>query len=47
MTMQFQLDPAIRDWVLIPVVFVMILVGVLRDKVPNCSFAYSPEMAAW
>ena len=27
------LDPAIRDWVLIPVVLVMVMVGVLRDKV--------------
>ena len=28
-----QLDPGIRDWVMIPVVLVMVLVGILRDKV--------------
>jgi len=33
MGVQLHLDPAIRDWVLIPVVVVMVLVGVLRDKV--------------
>ena len=27
------LDPQIRDWVLIPIVTVMFLVGVLRDRV--------------
>ncbi|CAG8514241.1 12903_t:CDS:2 [Ambispora gerdemannii] len=27
------LDPAIRDWVLIPIMIVMVLVGVLRDQV--------------
>jgi len=40
--MQFQLDPAIRDWVLIPVVFVMILVGVLRDKVTRLLRSVTP-----
>ncbi len=30
---ELQLDPMIRDWVLIPVVVVMVLVGILRDKV--------------
>ena len=35
-----QLDPGIRDWVMIPVVLVMVLVGILRDKVP-CCFCYS------
>ncbi|CAG8837087.1 1008_t:CDS:2, partial [Racocetra persica] len=27
------LDPAIRDWVLIPIMVVMVLVGVFRDQV--------------
>lgn len=30
---QLVLDPQIRDWVLIPIVVVMFLVGVLRDRV--------------
>merc|ERR1711934_675929 len=30
---QLVLDPLIRDWVLIPIVLVMFLVGVLRDRV--------------
>merc|ERR1711907_445782 len=37
-----QLDPAIRDWVLIPVMVVMILVGVLRDKVTRLMRSITP-----
>merc|ERR1712046_4283 len=36
------LDPAIRDWVLIPVVLVMVLVGVLRDKVTRLLRSHTP-----
>ena len=30
---QIMLDPAIRDWVLIPIVLIMFLMGILRNNV--------------
>ena len=33
--MPLLLDPAICNWVLLPIVVVMVLVMILRDKVPN------------
>ena len=40
---QLVLDPQIRDWVLIPIVVVMFLVGVLRDRVS----APAPVLTLW
>ena len=33
MAVDLVLDPAIRDWVLIPLVVIMFLVGILRNNV--------------
>jgi hypothetical protein len=33
MSLQIMLDPAIRDWVLIPIVIIMFLMGILRNNV--------------
>jgi ER membrane protein complex subunit 3 len=33
MNHDIQLDPAIRDWVLIPIMIVMVLIGVLRHYI--------------
>jgi hypothetical protein len=37
MAIPLLLDPAIRDWVLMPILIVMILVGILRDKASHAS----------
>jgi len=41
-TEELHLDPAIRNWVLIPVVVVMVLVGLLRDKATRLLRSVTP-----